>query len=199
MIASHACKGTRRYRYYVSSNLQHGGNATDTEGMRIPAPEIEVLVSNKLAELFDDPIALVEKTAASAAPPDVTAKAVSGSCAIAEALRGSDTTSIAGLIDRIVPRIDVAADAVTIILDSHRVAESLGIDGPANSASLQITVPAKLKRSGMAMRLVLETGQTASSRIDDNLVKAIATAHRWWGNCSRSRSFASATSPETMA
>ena len=30
------------------------------------------------------------------------------------------------------------------------------------------------------MRLVLPTGQTAVPRVDDNLVEAIATAHRWW-------------------
>ena len=47
-------RGAKRYRYYVSSSLQHGGNAANTDGMRIPAPEIEALVSSKLAELFDE-------------------------------------------------------------------------------------------------------------------------------------------------
>ena len=41
-------------------------------------------------------------------------------------------------------------------------------------------VAAKLKRTGMAMRLILPSGEIASTSIDDRLVKAIATAHQWW-------------------
>lgn len=204
MIASHASKGARRYRYYVSANLQHGGDAADTDGMRIPAPEIETLVSNKLAEIFDDPIGLMERTAGSssspaglALSPDAAAKAVAGSRTIAETLRGSDTASIARLVALIVQRVDVASDAVTITLDSQQIAERLGIvlaqsttDRSVMDASrmgdfaptslLQITVPVKLKRSGWAMRLILPSGRTALSRVDDKLIKAIATAHGWW-------------------
>ena len=196
MTASHASKGTRRYRYYVSARLQHGGDAANTDGMRIPASEIETLVLNKLAELFDDPIALMEKVAVSPAAPDTTAKAVVEGQAIAEALRGPDHASCVMLIDRIVQRIDIATDAVTIILNSREIARRLGIamrcasdqsatdgsraDETAIPTSLRIMVVAKLKRTGMAMRLILPSGEIASTSIDDRLVKAIATAHQWW-------------------
>lgn len=203
MIASHARKGAKRYRYYVSSSLQHGGNAASTDGMRIPAPEIETVVSNKLAELFDDPISLMGRmatpaaassteTAVLTASPPMVAKAVSAARTISEMLSGSDPASIAGLIDRIVQRIDVAPDAVIITLNGNQIADGLGLgdagaptqparaDGLGHAFPLQITVPVRLKRSGMAMRLVLETGQAASSRVDDRLVNAIATAHGWW-------------------
>ncbi|MBN9071995.1 MAG: hypothetical protein J0H34_10415 [Rhizobiales bacterium] len=124
MIASHAGKGAKRYRYYVSSSLHHGGNAASTDGMRIPAPEIEALVSSKLAELFDDPISLME-----AASPPMAAKAVSAARTIAGMLRGSDAASIAKLIGRIVQRIEVAPDAVTITLNGNQVADCLGPEG----------------------------------------------------------------------
>lgn len=217
MVASHASKGARRYRYYVSANLQHGGDAANTDGMRIPASEIETLVANKLAELFDDPIALMEQLSASAstssarpaesiaplerltalASPEVTAKAVAESRTVTEILNGSDPASVVRLVDRIVQRVDVTSDAVTIILDSQQIAERLRtmvaqstiagsrmgasrVEGEASSASLQITIPAKLKRSGWEMRLILPSGETASARVDDRLVRAIATAHQWW-------------------
>ena len=186
MIASHACKGARRYRYYLSSSLQHGGDAAHTDGMRIPAAEIETLVCTKLAELFDDPIGLIEKIAASAASPSTTAKAVSEACAIVKTLRGSDTTSITRLIDQIVQRIDVSTDAVTITLDGNQIAHHLGIAVSLDSreagipSALQITVPARLKRSGLAMRLILPGGNSISSRVDEKLISAIATAHHWW-------------------
>ena len=197
LIASHACKGPRRYRYYVSAVLQHGGDARAHDGIRIPAPEIETLVSNKLAELFDDPIALMERVVGSPVAPAATAKVISEAQTIAETLRGSDSASIARLVGPTVQRVDIASDTVIITLDPQQIAERLCIaatqstvakstmdasrmDGAASASSLQITVPAKLKRSGWAMRLILPSGETASARVDDRLVKAIGTAHRWW-------------------
>ncbi len=44
LVATHAVKQGRRYRYYVSRSLQHGGNAKANDGMRIPARDIETLV-----------------------------------------------------------------------------------------------------------------------------------------------------------
>lgn len=186
MIASHASKGARRYRYYVSSNLQHRGDAAHTDGMRIPAPEIETLVCTKLAELFDDPIMLVERTTTPSAAPDVLTKAIAETRTVAETLRGSNPTTIIPLIDQIVQKINVAAGAVTITLDGNQIADHLGIAASSDSgdagasSAFQITAPARLKRSGLAMRLILPGGNSASSRVDEKLISAIATAHHWW-------------------
>jgi DNA invertase Pin-like site-specific DNA recombinase len=181
MVASHASKGARRYRYYVSQDRQHGGDAASSGGMRIPAPEIETLVCTRLAELFNDPIALVERVVG----PDIASagmqQALSEAQTIADILSGTDPASTRHLIDQIVRQIDIAADAVTIVLDRNRIAACLG--SPArteDTVPLQIIVPVRLTRSGMAMRLVLPGGENVSSHIDEKLVKAIATAHRWW-------------------
>lgn len=95
--------------------------------MRIPAPEIETLVSTKLAELFDDPITLMERASIPPAAPDVMAKAVGEAHTIARTLHGSNPAAIALLIDGIVQRIDVAADAITNMLDGNQVAGRLRI------------------------------------------------------------------------
>ncbi|MGC4025223.1 MAG: recombinase family protein [Mesorhizobium sp.] len=181
MVASHANKGARRYRYYVSRDLQHGGDAANSNGMRIPAPEIEALVCARLAELFDDPIALMERASITCPDPDVTAKAVAMAYTIAQTLRSTDPVVLARLIDGIVQRIDVGADAVTLTMDSNYIAKHLDLHRESQDLPpLQITVPAKLKRSGLAMRLILPGGGNATPRIDDKLVKAISTAHDWW-------------------
>src|SRR3546814_12145302 len=50
------------------------------------------------------------------------------------------------------------------------------------SPVLLITTPATLKRSGLAMRMVLDTGEAAIGREPDaRLIGTIAKAHRWWG------------------
>ncbi len=64
LIAVHATKrvlsnvegGTQRYRYYVSRDL-HEGKATT--GMRLPAREVELAVTARLASFIADPVTLI--------------------------------------------------------------------------------------------------------------------------------------------
>ncbi|RDE09934.1 recombinase family protein [Pelagibacterium lacus] len=182
MVASHANKGARRYRYYVSRALQHGGDAANNSGIRIPAPEIESLVCTRLAELFDDPFNLVEGMAVPDMAPDTIAKAVAEAKILAGMLRSSDPQPLVQLTEEIVERIDIGPGAITLSLDSQKIAGLLGFDSGITSPSspLELTVPVRLKRSGLAMRLILPGGEHAASRVDDKLIKAIARAHGWW-------------------
>lgn len=51
----------------------------------------------------------------------------------------------------------------------------------AESPALLIATPTAPKRSGLAMRMVLDTGEVATSREPDaRLIGAIAKTHRWW-------------------
>jgi hypothetical protein len=46
---------------------------------------------------------------------------------------------------------------------------------------MTITIPARVRRTGMAVRFVLETGQyAAAGAFDQKLVVAIAKARVWW-------------------
>jgi DNA invertase Pin-like site-specific DNA recombinase len=190
LVASHASKGTRRYRYYISSSREP--SADSSSSMRIPAREIEALVCSRIAELFDNPVALIQKIAGSALAPDATAHAISTSQNLAATLRSSDPEPIGGLIDRIVERIEINSDAITIVLDAREVARCLDLfvaprtmenswgAEVASASAIEIKVPVTLKRSGLAMRLILPAGGTATPRVDERLVQAIATAHGWW-------------------
>lgn len=59
LIATHACKGKVRYRYYGSKALQHDPEADPSSGMRIPAREIEAAVVGRVAAALDDPVSLM--------------------------------------------------------------------------------------------------------------------------------------------
>jgi site-specific DNA recombinase len=66
LIATHANKqvankaeaGKLRYRYYVSKAAHYDAAPS---GLRIPAREIEGLVTGRIAALFGDPLALIER------------------------------------------------------------------------------------------------------------------------------------------
>ncbi len=55
MTPSHAVKGARRYRYYVSHPLTSGPKTSAQDGRRIPAGDIEQLVVNRLRDLLAGP------------------------------------------------------------------------------------------------------------------------------------------------
>src|SRR5205823_1551022 len=52
MTPTHAVKNGRRYRYYVSHPLVTGARATSPNGMRVLAPEIEQLVTDRIQQLL---------------------------------------------------------------------------------------------------------------------------------------------------
>src|SRR5713101_8716806 len=54
LTPSHAVKGERRYRYYVSRNLIKGTADTGRKGWRLPAPEIERTVAAAACNLLKD-------------------------------------------------------------------------------------------------------------------------------------------------
>jgi site-specific DNA recombinase len=54
LTPSHAVKGGRRYRYYVSQSLLAGAASDAPKGWRLPAPEIERIVVEEVARLLGD-------------------------------------------------------------------------------------------------------------------------------------------------
>ena len=59
MTPSHAVKKGIRYRYYVSKSLLTGGVRAEGKGQRIPAANIEALVTGRLRAWLADPVAVL--------------------------------------------------------------------------------------------------------------------------------------------
>ena len=85
LVASHACKGRVRYRYYISRHLQHEPDG-DQSGIRMSAPELEKAVTAEMATLFDRPLALIER-ARLQPTPDQMVRLARASVETAENLR----------------------------------------------------------------------------------------------------------------
>jgi site-specific DNA recombinase len=64
MTPSHAVKKGTRYRYYVSGSLITRDRTEDSAGLRIPAAEIEQLVSSRVHRWLLDPASICKSTAA---------------------------------------------------------------------------------------------------------------------------------------
>jgi site-specific DNA recombinase len=60
LTPSHARKGERKYRYYVSRNFPAQGPAPSRVGWRLPARELEERVATAVREMLDDEAAVIE-------------------------------------------------------------------------------------------------------------------------------------------
>jgi DNA invertase Pin-like site-specific DNA recombinase len=187
LVATHACKGKVRYRYYVSRHLQHGAlsnhAASDSKnGARIPARELEQLVIRAIVTELKDPIALSRRLDASTDSPRQIAALVKNAEAMVATLDGKRGLPVQVLLGRIVQRVTVQEDVVQLVLDAAALCEALGLEPGTSAADLLcITVPARVRRTGLAVRFVLETGQQAADGpVDHKLAAAFVKGRAWW-------------------
>lgn len=187
MVATHACKGKVRYRYYVSRHLQHGPPANDASangpnGIRIPAKELEQLAVRAIIAELRDCIALSRRLGASTDSPRQLAALVKNAGAMVATLDGKRGLPVQTLLGRIVQRVAVQEDAVELVLDPAAMCDALGLDANnSNADAFCITIPARVRRTGPAVRFVLETGQHASEApVDQKLIAALVKGRTWW-------------------
>lgn len=175
LIATHARKGDRRYRYYVSKALQEGKSAP--KGLRIPAGEVEQVVAQECAALLDDPLGLAEQAALVFGPADVEPLMARGK-QLARDWRELDTTSLAPLIKRVA----IYDTRIEIALQVPELAQALGL-APKDTSPATIPRVAAVRptRTGRAVRLVHDNGAAATADgTDIALVKLIVRAREWW-------------------
>ena len=177
MVAVHACKGKVRYRYYVSRDLHHGGDASKAEGWRLPAREIEPLVRARITALLNDPVQLLAGSAAGMPSPDELNTIISNGKEAAARMAGPRVPA-AKLLRSLVAEVRLGTDQVSIVLDPSKLGTLLDLNGMAEAVTL--TVAARLKRRGGVMRLITPSGSTAAPAVDRTLVKAIVQGRGWW-------------------
>lgn len=172
LIASHACKGSRRYRYYVSQpDAGTGGTKS-----RIPAREIETIVADCLAKAFDDPIALTA-TAWLAVEPSAYAAFVDRAAQCAALARQWDHTLVRALIGQ----VQVFDSHVEIQIDSGALAAELGVRQAGGALpAIRLRSEVRLTRSGLAMRLVHDSGAAPAQGAGQAQIRLLTRARAWW-------------------
>ena len=177
MVAVHACKGKIRYRYYVSRDLHHGGDASKTEGWRLPAREIEPLVRARIMALLNDPVQLLAGSSAGMPSPDELNSIMANGKEAGERMAGPRLPA-AKLLRHLIAEIRLGMDQVSIVLDSSKLGTLLDFNGISKAPTL--TVAARLKRRGGVMRMITPSGSAAAPAVDRTLVKAIVQGRAWW-------------------
>jgi hypothetical protein len=183
LTPSHAVKGSKRYRYYVSQSLVTSPRSKSLGGTRIPAGDIEALVLDRLRQFF----ASRAEVAAAISEFDLPA-------ATQEAMLTRATDLVSGWVGRtgqdhrhlvtsIVDAVIVCDGHIELRLKTSEIAAALypgeenplrrGFEG-TSSGQLMLLIEAQLKRAGKGVRLIVGAG--APAKPDDGLIRLLAQA-----------------------
>lgn len=175
LIAVHANKGPKRYRYYVSQHLHH--KTSDAPGWRIPAKEIEGLIGLKLQEMLRDPIGMLGQMQLAMPAPTCIARLLEHRALNAGKLEGANL----GIVPKLVTKASLSDTAIAVELSVTETARLLRIDLPSAEWQHPVRIDATLTRSGVAMKLVQRNGAAPVNGVAvDTLLKTIARGHAFW-------------------
>jgi site-specific DNA recombinase len=183
MTPSYAVKQATRYRYYVSRPLITQDQRESATALRIPAAEIEHLVTSRVRQWLLDPGNIYQATQL----PDLSAqrRLIARAGDIGKSWPELPGTRQRALLTTLIERIDVGADQIDIHMRPTRLAALLDVAAtPLPSASddeIQIlSIPVRLRRSGRAIRMLIEgTDPFATAKPDARLVKLLIKARRF--------------------
>jgi hypothetical protein len=187
MTPSHAVENGKRYRYYVTRALTTQHREAVPDGRRVPAGDIEQIVASRLRAFLSSAAEIHEAVA----PQAKSALAQKSLIARAATLSGQwpelTPAQTRRLLSELVTRIDLRPDQLEI----HLLPERLGIVligeasalSPASAAAedaptLTLCAPARLRRAGMEMIMLIDAKQARKGKPDPSLVKLIVKAQK---------------------
>lgn len=186
LTPSHAVKGNRRYRYYVSRSLMKGPARKFPEAWRIPALEIERLLAAELAKILDKR----EEIVGDLDHRDLDAREINSILQTAaqwsNRLR-SEEESCSAMVS-LIDRAELGKDGIALSIKLPIPTIDKSSTAAATHLSLTRHIPLGVKRRGIEMRLISVGGTGSVPRVDPAILKAVARAQRWFAELVSGRS-----------
>ena len=189
MTPSHANKKGTRYRYYVSQKLIRGSRRDAPRGRRVPAGDLETLVEERLRQFLGSESEVFGAIEPLGEDVNECSQLVTRAAELAgrwPKLAPADKRAhLIALIDR----IDLQRETLEIHLLPGRLLSILR-DGndrqdwtrsrEDSESIITFTVPARLKRTGIEIRLLIDgAGGGARKKPDHSLYRLLAQAQRY--------------------
>jgi len=183
MTPSYAVKKGRRYRYYVSRPLIAQDQRESSIALRIPAAEIEHLVTSRVRRWLLHPGGIYQSTRL--ADPSAQRRLIARAVEIGKSWIELPGTRQRAFLTTLIDRIDVGADQIDIHLHPARLAALLDVAAtPLSSATddeIQIlSMSVRLRRAGRGIRMLIKgTDPFATAKPDARLVKLLIRARKF--------------------
>ncbi len=169
MTPSHAVKGSKRYRYYIThdADLRDGG----PKAWRLPARDVERAVVWKVQQFLRDRRALLDALMMQGVPPLDTIRAAS---ALADLLDSSDGSRTA--VPALVRRVEIGEASIRIAINGAGLRAQLGAPIIPHPDDIWIDAPAIKLRQRYGQKLVIADGTGMAVEPDPRLVQLLREA-----------------------
>jgi site-specific DNA recombinase len=184
MTPSHAVKKGTRYRYYVSGSLITKDRTHDTAGLRIPAAEIDQLVSSRVQRWLLDPGSIYKSNAAPLPEASMQQRLVARAADIGKHWPELPVARKRAVLIALIERIEVSVEQIDIRLRPPRLGALLDAAAPSQGATDDetelLSVPVRLRRAGREIRIVIDgTDPFAAAKPDARLIRLLLRARRF--------------------
>jgi site-specific DNA recombinase len=185
MTPSHAVKKGTRYRYYVSRSLITKDRTGDSAGLRVPAAEIEQLVTSRVRQWLLDRGSIYKATSARFPDPSTQRRLAARAEEIGKRWPGFPATRRRAVLTDLIERIDVGVDRIDIRLCPPRLSALLDVSAmPLQSVTddetLILSVPVCVRHAGREIRMLIGgTNPFVAAKPDGRLIKLLVRARRF--------------------
>jgi site-specific DNA recombinase len=195
LTPTYAVKKGTRYRYYISASLMREARSNRSKGWRIPAGDLEGLVINRLRAFLADPAAILDAVDDESHTGSGQSQLIEHGRRIEKELEVQAPDKVKATLMALLCRVAVNPDCIEINISRSRLAELLAgqsIDLTTPDRRLDrkshdietLTAPARLKRVGREMRMLVENADDQMAA-DPSLLRIIARAHDIQGRLSQ--------------
>ena len=183
MTPSHAIKKGTRYRYYVSRPLITNKQTESSAGLRIPAVEIEQLVTSRLRQWLLDPGGIYQATRL--ADPSAQRRLVTRAAEIGRSWPELPMIRQRAVLNALIDRIEVGADRIDIHFRPTRLgtlldAAAAPLPSAPDDETPILSMPVRLSRCGREITMLIDgTDPSATAKPDARLIKLLIRARRF--------------------
>jgi site-specific DNA recombinase len=181
MTPTHAINKGTRYRYYVSRPLITKDQTEQSAGRRIPAGQIEQLVTSRMRQWLVDPGSIYQATRLS--DPSMQRRLIARAAEIGKTWRELPETRQRAFLTAVIERIDIGHNQIDIHIRPTRLAALLNLAAEASAVDGDtqiLSAPVELRRSGREIKMRIDaTDPFATAKPDARLIKLLIKARRF--------------------
>ena len=190
MSPTHANKKGTRYRYYISRSLLDGSAKAKAQGQRIPAVALESLVVRRVRGWLGDPAGILHAIRHAAFDALTQKRLIERARDFAKQDHVLGIEGLRAFMRSSIVRVQVHADRIDIMLDQYqacRYLDETATQPEANRPVTMLSIPARLKRTGKEMRIIVGDGSDPATP-DTGLVRLLVRANAIRGQLLADRS-----------
>ncbi len=178
LTPSHATKGNKRYRYYISPDQLEEQDSTKSKAIiRIPAGDIESLVLRELRDFLLDTSKISEALASFQLDANSLDHMLKTSEKLAHNLQSLSQSDLKELLQKITQRVIISQNEICLTLASDQIIRALGVELKQDQPIVKpitLNIEAKLRRAGKGKRLIITN--TPPVEINEHLIELIKEA-----------------------